>query len=201
MNSKYIISNIFKPEDRKKDRIEKEIFLNQKAKVIWLTGLSGSGKSSIAINLKRKLKEKGFFIYVLDGDEVRNGINNNLSFSEIDRKENIRRIAEVSKLFVGNGIITINCFISPTEEIRKMSRKIIGDDYIEVFINAPLDVCEKRYPKGLDQKAREGEIKNFTGIDSPYDEPENPDLVLYTDKYNVMECANQLEEFILPLIR
>ncbi len=183
------------------DRVAKEQLLKQHAKVIWMTGFSGSGKTTIAIALEKKLNAKGFLTQILDGDNVRVGINNNLGFSEADRTENIRRIAEVSKLFLNCGIITINCFVSPTIEIRKSAKQIIGSvDFIEVFINTPFDVCEKRDVKGLYKKARAGEIKNFTGIDAPFEAPLNPDIDVKTADESIEDSANQILAYILPLI-
>jgi len=182
-------------------RTTKEQLLKQHAKVIWMTGFSGSGKTTIAIALEKKLNAQGFLTQILDGDNVRVGINNNLGFSEADRTENIRRIAEVSKLFLNGGIITINCFVSPTIEIRENAKKIIGAaDFIEVFINTPFEVCEKRDVKGLYKKARAGEIKNFTGIDAPFEAPLNPDIDVKTANESIEESANQILESILPLI-
>jgi adenylylsulfate kinase len=191
------------PEHRETlNRSDKEAFLKQRAKVIWMTGLSGAGKTTIAKRLEERLLELGYFSQILDGDIIRSGINNNLSFTDADRFENIRRIAEVSKLFVNSGIITINCFISPTDDIREMAKNIIGkDDFIEVFVDAPFDVCEERDVKGLYSKARRGEIRFFTGIDSPYDIPKHPDLVLETDHQGVEESVDRLLTFILPKIK
>lgn len=167
-----------------------------------MTGYSGAGKTSIAKQLERKLSEDGYFCYILDGDNIRTGINNNLSFSDEDRTENIRRIAEVSKLFVDCGIITINCFISPTKVMRELARSIIGvGDFMEVFINAPFDVCEKRDVKGLYSKARKGEIKYFTGIDSVFEPPENPDFDIRTDIMTVEESTTKLYDLILPKVK
>lgn len=182
-------------------REERQRRLGQRSKVLWLTGLSGSGKSTIALQLERLLFENGYFAQVLDGDNIRSGINNNLSFSMEDRLENIRRIAEVSKLYLNSGIIAINCFISPTIAIRDFARQIIGSaDFLEIYINAPLDVCESRDVKGLYQKARKGELKEFTGIDSPYEAPERPALEIRTDQLTVMEAAETLYGFLLPHI-
>ena len=162
-------------------RQNQEKLLGQKGIVLWFTGLSGSGKSTIARALEKHLYEQGKLVKVLDGDNIRMGLNNNLSFSVEDRKENIRRIAEVAKLFLDTGIITICSFISPTEESRAIARNIIGDqDFKLIYINTPLEECEKRDVKGLYKKARNGEIKGFTGIDDPFESPENPDLVLNT---------------------
>lgn len=162
-------------------REQKEHFLKQHSKVIWLTGLSGAGKSTIAFGLEKMLFDNGYFAEVLDGDIIRNGINKNLGFSIDDRLENIRRIAEVSKLFVRSGIICINSFISPTNEIRKLAKDIIGEeDFVEVFIDTPLAICEERDVKGLYKLAREGIIKEFTGISSPFENPTKPNFTVYT---------------------
>lgn len=194
-------NNIHPTFDRILKREDKEQFLKQKAKVIWMTGLSGSGKTTIAIALEQKLKDKGFLTQVLDGDNVRTGINNNLGFSVEDRAENIRRIAEVSKLFINCGVITINCFVSPTIEIREQAKNIIGEsDFIEVFVNTPIEICEKRDVKGLYKKARAGEIKNFTGIDSPFEAPVKPDIDVKTANMSIEGAANQILEIILPKI-
>lgn len=183
-------------------RADKERFLKQRSCTIWMTGLSGSGKTTIAKGLEKKLFEAGYFIEVLDGDNIRSGINSNLGFEEADRTENIRRIAEVSKLFVNSGVVTINCFVSPTREMRNMARNIIGEqDFVEVFINTPLEVCEQRDVKGLYQKARAGEIKNFTGIDAPFEAPENPAIDLHTENSTVEGSVNELFDFILPRIK
>ena len=182
-------------------RSEKEHILKQKSKVLWMTGLSGSGKTTIGLALEKELFKRGFLVMLLDGDLVRTGINNNLKFSVEDRKENIRRIAEVSKLFVNCGIITINCFISPTDEIRTMAKDIIGpEDFLEVFIDAPLEICETRDVKGLYAKARKGEILEFTGISSPFDIPPDPDLILNTDQFSIEESVQSALDFILPKI-
>lgn len=193
--------NIHACFDRMLGRTEKEHILGQHARVIWLTGLSGSGKSTIAFGLEKELVARGFFTQILDGDNIRSGINNNLSFSDEDRRENIRRISEVSKLFLNCGIICINSFISPTKDIRNMARDIIGEDnMIEVYVKAPLEVCEQRDTKGLYKKARAGEIKDFTGIDSPYEAPEDPDITLNTENTPVEECVKQCIHHILPFI-
>ena len=194
--------NIHPIFDRLLQRKDREKRLNQRSKVLWLTGLSGSGKSTIAQALERKLYNKGFFAQVLDGDNIRSGINNNLGFSSEDRLENIRRIAEVSKLYLNSGIITINSFVSPTITIRNKAREIIGEaDFIEIFINTPLEICEARDVKGLYKKARRGEIKGFTGIDAPYEAPLTPDLDVKTADQSVEESAQMIYEYILPLIR
>lgn len=182
-------------------RNDKEALLKQYSKVIWMTGLSGSGKTTIAIALEQKLRDKGFLTQVLDGDNVRTGINKNLGFSEEDRTENIRRIAEVSKLFLNCGIITINCFVSPTVAIRANAKQIIGEDnFVEVFVNTSLEICEQRDVKGLYKKARAGEIKDFTGIDAPFEAPINPEIDLKTAELTIEEAANEILAYILPLI-
>jgi len=183
-------------------RSDKEKLLKQHARVIWLTGLSGAGKTTIARQFEIELNKMGYLTQILDGDNVRTGINNNLGFSEDDRFENIRRIAEVSKLFLDCGIICINSFISPTKKIRQMARDIIGNEnFIEVYVNASLAVCEKRDTKGLYQKARAGEIRNFTGIGAPFEPPEHPDIELKTDTPTIAESVAQGLEKILPLIQ
>jgi len=183
-------------------REEKERLLNQRAVVIWLTGLSGAGKTTLAKHLEKELFSRGFLTQILDGDNIRSGVNNNLGFSDSDRFENIRRIAEISKLFLNCGIIAINCFISPTEDIRKMARNIIGTaDFIEVYVNAPLNVCEDRDVKGLYTKARRGEISEFTGITSPFEVPQQADLEIRTDLLTVEESVARILEFILPRVK
>ena len=195
-------NNIFSVFDELLQRSDKEIALNQFSKVIWMTGLSGSGKTSIAIGLERKLHTNGYLTQILDGDNIRTGINKNLGFSDEDRTENIRRIAEVSKLFLNCGVITINCFVSPTIKIRKQAQQIIGEnDFIEVFINTPLDVCEQRDPKGLYKKARNGEIKDFTGVSALFEEPTSPSIEIKTEKKSIEDCVNALYSEILILIK
>lgn len=166
-----------------------------------MTGLSGSGKTTIAVALEQMLAAEGILTQVLDGDNIRSGINNNLSFSEEDRKENIRRISEVSKLFVNCGIVTLNCFVSPTKDIRQQAKDILGDDMVEVFVNTPFEECEKRDVKGLYAKARAGQIKNFTGLDAPFEAPENPLLDVQTVGRSVEECAKQIYDVVMPLIK
>lgn len=194
-------NNIYSVFDELIQRNEKETLLKQKSKVIWMTGLSGSGKTTIAKYLERKLHEKGFITQVLDGDNIRTGINNNLGFSEEDRTENIRRISEVSKLFLNCGIITINSFVSPTNAIRQQARDIIGeDDFLEVFIDTPLEVCESRDVKGLYAKARKGEIKDFTGISAPFENPDKAVLTIQTKNKSIEESGEELLQFILKKI-
>ncbi len=199
MNSNKHIHPVF---DRMIQRETKETLLKQQGKTLWLTGLSGSGKSTIAIGVEKELYQMGYLTQILDGDNIRSGINNNLGFSAEDRMENIRRIAEVSKLFIHCGVITINSFVSPTRAIRGLARDIIGrNDFIEIYINATLDVCEKRDVKDLYKKARRGEIKNFTGIDAPFEAPEKPFLEIHTDRQTVDESIQTVIKNILPLIK
>ena len=194
-------NNIFSVFDEIIPREEKESVLNQRSKVIWMTGLSGSGKTTIAKYIERELHQLGYLTQLLDGDNIRTGINNNLGFSEEDRTENIRRIAEVSKLFMNCGIITINCFVSPTNAIRNQAKSIIGEeDFVEVFIDTPIEVCESRDVKGLYKKARNGEIKDFTGISAPFEAPVDA-IVVKTENQTVAESANELKSKILPLIK
>ena len=171
-------------------RAERERLLDQKGALIWFTGLSGSGKSTIAYTLEHALVQRGHLAYVLDGDNIRHGLNKNLGFSAEDRTENIRRIGEVGKLFVDAGIITATAFISPYRDDRHIARETVGvDSFYEVFCDTPLEVCEQRDPKGLYKKARAGEIKGFTGIDDPYEPPERPELVIDTSKTSPQEAA------------
>ena len=188
--------------DRLLQRADKEALLGQRGCVVWMTGLSGSGKSTIAIGLERRLHEQGIFTQVLDGDNVRTGINNNLGFSEVDRTENIRRIAEVAKLFAGSGVVTICCFVSPTLAIREQAKAIIGaEDFIEVFVDTPLEECERRDVKGLYAKARAGEVKAFTGISAPFEAPERPDVRLETTGQALEATIDDLYEHLLPRVR
>jgi len=191
-------NNLYTTFDNLLPRKAKEILLGQKGITIWLTGLSGSGKTTIGQYLEQKLHTNKVITKLLDGDNIRVGINNNLGFSEEDRHENIRRIAEVSKLFVESGIVTINCFVSPTIASRENARKIIGEkDFIEVFIDTSLEECEKRDVKGLYKKAREGQIKDFTGISSPYEPPLNPSIIIKTFNCSIEDCGEELYKFIL----
>lgn len=164
--------------------------------VIWFTGLSGSGKSTLANALEARLFELGYKTYVLDGDNVRMGLNKDLGFSDDDRKENIRRISEVANLFSDSGTLTLTAFISPFIEDRKIARDIIGDNFIEIWVKADLEICESRDPKGLYKKARLGEIKNFTGIDSPYQQPENPELTIETDKLDIEQSVDTIIDYL-----
>lgn len=195
-------NHIYPIFDKMLGRADKEQLLGQHSVMIWFTGLSGSGKSTIAIALERELQKRGLLCRILDGDNIRSGINNNLGFSAEDRVENIRRIAEVGKLFVDTGIITIAAFISPNNEIREMAADIIGkDDFVEIYVSTPLEECEKRDVKGLYAKARRGEIKNFTGISAPFEAPAHPALSLDTSRLSLEESVNRLLELILPRVK
>jgi adenylylsulfate kinase len=192
-----LAENIFPHFDQMISREFRENRLGQRSKVIWLTGLSGSGKSTIGLALEKRLFQENFIAQLLDGDNIRSGINKNLGFSEEDRKENIRRIAEIAKLYLSSGIITINSFISPTAETRNIAKEIVGDaDFLEIYINAPMATCESRDVKGLYKKARAGEIQGFTGVNQAYEEPENPALELRTDLLSVDEAVDKLFTFL-----
>ena len=189
--------NIFPHFDQMISREFRENKLGQRSKVIWLTGLSGSGKSTIGLALEKRLFQENFVAQLLDGDNIRSGINKNLGFSEEDRKENIRRIAEIAKLYLSSGIITINSFISPTAETRNIAKEIVGEaDFLEIYINAHMATCESRDVKGLYKKARAGEIQGFTGVNQAYEEPENPALELRTDVLSVDEAVDKLFTFL-----
>jgi len=188
--------NLYKHQQivSKEDRIK---LLNQTPSVIWLTGLSGSGKSTIANDLAEQLHKNGNLVYILDGDNVRLGLNKDLGFSDVDRKENIRRIAEVAKLMADAGIIVITAFISPFIEEREYAKEIIGDDFCEVYVDASLEVCETRDPKGIYKRVRAGEIPNFTGISSPYEIPKNPNLIIDTNNLSVKESSNKIINYMI----
>lgn len=190
--------NVYPIFDKMMTRKDKEELLGQRGLMVWFTGLSGSGKSTIAIALERELHKRGLLCRILDGDNIRSGINNNLGFSPEDRVENIRRIAEVGKLFVETGVITLAAFISPNNDLRKMAADIIGkDSFMEVYVSTPIEECERRDVKGLYARARKGEIKDFTGVSAPFEAPENPDLTLDTSKLSVEESVKLLLEKIL----
>ncbi len=180
---------------------EREKMNRHKSIVIWFTGLSGSGKSSIAQELERLLFQKNIHCFPLDGDNIRTGLNSDLDFSDQDRSENIRRISEVAKLLIQSGQVVLASFISPFEKDRLEAKRIIREhSFFEVFVDTPLELCKKRDPKGLYHKVEKGEIKNFTGINSPYETPKNPDLILSTENKTIQECTTELLEKILPLI-
>jgi adenylylsulfate kinase len=183
-------------------RQEKERILNQRARVIWFTGLPCSGKTTLALGIEKELFNRGYLCQVLDGDNVRCGINSNLGFSNADRLENIRRIAEVSKLFLSAGVITINAFVSPTHEIRDLARSIIGnDDFIEIFLNPSVEVCELRDVKGMYKKARAGQISDFTGVNAPFEMPFHPNLEVNTDKESINDSIKKILHYIIPIIK
>lgn len=190
-------NNIYPIFDRMLSRADKEQLLGQRGVMLWFTGLSGSGKSTVAIALERELHRRGLLCRILDGDNIRTGINANLGFSADDRRENIRRIAEVARLFVDTGIITIAAFISPTQEVRRMAQRIIGpDDFKEIYISTPLEECERRDVKGLYARARRGEIPEFTGITAPFEAPADPALSLDTSRLTLEESVDALLRFL-----
>ena len=196
------VRHIYPVFDQLVSRESKEWLLQQHSRVVWFTGLSGSGKTTIAKEAEKVLYEMGHTTMLLDGDNVRSGINNNLGFSHEDRRENIRRIAEASKLFLDCGIITLCCFVSPTEELRQLAKSIIGPkDFIEVYVNAPIEECERRDVKGLYAKARKGEIADFTGISAPFEAPSHPALELKTQGRKEEDSVKELLDFLLPIIR
>lgn len=189
--------NIYPIYDKMMTREDKESLLGQRGVMVWFTGLSGSGKSTVALGVERELHARGILCRILDGDNIRAGINNNLGFSEEDRKENIRRIAEIGKLFVHTGIVTLACFVSPTNDIREMAREIVGsDDFKEVYVSTPLEECERRDVKGLYARARRGEVKNFTGISAPFEAPVHPTLSIDTSKLSLEQSVNEVLKLI-----
>jgi adenylylsulfate kinase len=194
------MNNLY-PIKTKVTQAQREQLMNQHAKLIWFTGLSGSGKSTLAVQLEAQLHQHGFKTYLLDGDNIRTGLNKDLDFTVEGRVENIRRIGEVSKLMLDAGLIVLSAFISPFKADREQVKKIVGEEnYIEVFVDAPLEVCEQRDVKGLYKKARAGEVKNFTGIDSPYEIPENPDITVRTGEKSVEESLSALLKIVKPII-
>ena len=189
---------LFRGEVLREDR---EKLNGHKSAVFWFTGLSGSGKSTIAHRVEKELFDRSMRAYVFDGDNVRHGLCGDLSFSPAARTENIRRIAEVSKLFTENGTICMCAFISPLKKYRQHAREIVGEgDYYEILVTCPLEVCEERDAKGYYKLAREGKIKNYTGISAPYEVPENPDLIVETDKETLEESVRRVKEFILEKV-
>jgi len=190
--------NIYPIYDQMMTRADKEQLLHQHGLMVWFTGLSGSGKSTIAMGVERELHKRGILCRILDGDNIRSGINSNLGFSAEDRMENIRRIAEIGKLFVQTGIVTLACFVSPTNDVRRLARNIIGEeDFKEVFVSTPLEECERRDVKGLYARARRGEVKDFTGISAPFEVPENPTLEIDTSRLSLEESVKRVVELIL----
>ena len=196
------MQNLYSTKDDLLSRADKEKLLAQKGICIWLTGLSGSGKTTIANYASRVLHEKGIYTQVLDGDNIRLGINKNLSFTNEDRQENIRRISEVAKLFVEAGVVTFCCFVSPSNLMRSKAKSIVGtNDFFEVFVSTNLDTCEKRDVKGLYKKARKGEIQEFTGISSPFEPPQNPNLILDTENKSIKEIGDLLVNELQKIIQ
>ena len=192
-------TNLFPTDHRLLGRVEKEHLLGQRAMVIWLYGLSGSGKSTLANALERRLHAEGLVTTLLDGDNVRTGLNRGLGFSDEDRSENIRRIAEVSKLFVRSGVIVINAFITPRNDLRAMAREIIGPgDLIEVYVKCDFEECERRDVKGLYAKAKAGGVSHFTGAQSSFEEPDSPDLVIETAEQSLEESLEVLYRQVRP---
>lgn len=190
--------NIYPIYDRMMTREDKEGLLEQRGVMVWFTGLSGSGKSTVALGVERELHARGIMCRILDGDNIRAGINSNLGFSAEDRMENIRRIAEIGKLFVQTGIVTLACFVSPTEDVRVLARDIIGEaDFKEVFVSTPIEECERRDVKGLYARARRGEVKNFTGISAPFEAPKNPAISVDTSVLTLEESVNRVVELIM----
>lgn len=190
--------NIYPIYDRMMTREDKEGLLEQRGVMVWFTGLSGSGKSTVALGVERELHARGILCRILDGDNIRAGINSNLGFSAEDRMENIRRIAEIGKLFVQTGIVTLACFVSPTEDVRVLARDIIGEaDFKEVFVSTPIEECERRDVKGLYARARRGEVKNFTGISAPFEAPKNPAISVDTSVLTLEESVNRVVELIM----
>lgn len=196
-----IKENIYPVFDRMMTRKEKEEMLGQHGLMVWFTGLSGSGKSTLALALERELSARGILCKVLDGDNIRSGINSNLGFSAEDRRENIRRIAEVARLFVDLGVVTIASFISPERSMREMAAEIIGrEDFKEIYVSTSIAECERRDVKGLYARARRGEIKDFTGVSAPYEPPVAPALAIDTAGKTVEESVNRILSLILPLV-
>jgi adenylyl-sulfate kinase len=190
------------PINTKVSKDQREVMLNQRARLIWFTGLSGSGKSTLAVQLEAQLHGLGFKTYLLDGDNIRAGLNKDLTFTDEGRVENIRRIGEVARLMLDAGIVVLSAFISPFRADRDQVKAIVGEEnYIEVFVDAPIEVCEQRDVKGLYKKARAGEVKNFTGIDSPYETPDSPDVIIETGILSVEESIGMLMKVILPDVK
>jgi adenylylsulfate kinase len=189
------------PITTKVSKEQREEALNQHTALLWFTGLSGSGKSTLAVQLEAQLHARGFKTYLLDGDNIRAGLNKDLTFTDEGRVENIRRIGEVSKLLMDAGIIVLSAFISPFRSDREQVKKIVGEkNFAEIFVDAPLEVCEQRDVKGLYKKARAGEVKNFTGIDSPYEAPLSPDIHIPTHELSVDQSIENLLDFVIPRI-
>ena len=190
--------NIYPIENRMLSRQEREKMLGQRGVMVWFTGLSGSGKSTVALGVERELHRRGILCRILDGDNIRAGINSNLGFSPEARRENLRRIAEVGELLVDTGVVTLACFVSPTEEIRQMARQIVGaDDFKEVFVSTPIEECERRDVKGLYARARRGEVKEFTGVSAPFEAPQHPALSIDTSVLPLEESIARVVEMVV----
>ena len=195
------LDHIYPVFDKMLPREAKEALLGQRGAVIWMYGLSGSGKSTLANLLERRLHEQGKMVKVLDGDNVRSGLNSNLGFSDEDRLENIRRVAEVAKLFADSGVVTVTSFITPNNELRDIAREVIGDDdLLEVYVKASFETCAERDPKGLYAKVKAGEVKQFTGKDSAFEEPSRPDLIIDTETLSEDDALEQLFSAVLAMI-
>jgi len=195
------MSNIF-PQHTLIGSTDRERLLGQQPAVLWFTGLSGSGKSTLADHMEQELYNRGFKTYLLDGDNIRHGLNSNLDFSEEGRQENIRRIGEVSRLFLDAGIIVLTAFISPYRSDREKVRHLLPESrFVEIFVDCPIEVCEQRDVKGLYAKARAGKISDFTGIHSPYEPPLKPELVVETHRSTIETCVQKILDTVLPLIR
>ena len=193
-------NNIHPEFARQLNRVDKETLLNQRGTIVWLIGLSGSGKSTIANAMEKKLHGENKFVTMLDGDNLRSGINSGLGFSDEDRQENIRRASEIAKLFLNNGAIVLVSLITPQEEFRQMARNIIGEDYTECYVKASFETCQARDVKGLYAKQKAGEIKNFTGKTSSFEEPQSAEIVLDTEKHSLEECVDELYQYITSKI-
>lgn len=194
-------SNLFPTDHLLRTRDQREALLGQRSLVVWMYGLSGSGKTTLANALDRRLAQDGFRSHVLDGDNVRRGLNSGLGFSDGDRRENIRRVAEVAKLFADAGMITINCFITPHQELRDMARGIVGSDkFFDVFIDASFEECQRRDPKGLYKKANAGNVTQFTGKDSGFERPEKPDLLIETEKETRAQSLDRIYAAVIPRV-
>ena len=183
-------------------KLQRQKLLNQNSLLLWFTGLSGSGKSTIANALENKLHQEGIKTYALDGDNIRKGINNDLTFSPEDRKENIRRIAEVANLMVDAGVVVLAAFVSPYKKDRENIARIVGNDnFVEIFVNTSISECKNRDVKGLYKKAEQGEIKNMTGVSAPYEVPDNPDIEIRTEEEPIEESVQRIVDFISPKIQ
>lgn len=192
------LDHLYPVFDKMLPRSAKETLLGQSGAVIWMYGLSGSGKSTLANLLERRLHADGRLVKVLDGDNIRSGLNRNLGFSDEDRLENIRRVSEVAKLFAECGVVTITSFITPNNELRRLAREVVGDaDLLEVYVKASFETCRVRDPKGLYARVAAGEVKQFTGKDSAFEEPESPDLIIDTEAFSEEECLAQLLEAVI----